>query len=215
MPTINKFKCPECGSRFPTPQLMAMHRRKAHDVIGTSRSSETKRMLANPQPVANPKPFQCGQCGYQAKNRAGYSLHMNKQHPAPEIVAKPELTGVEKRANSVERLKGKFPCPHCDFIASWTGGLTLHIAKKHPEGSVTIERTTKAEVTAITRTSRAAQEESHAAPNGYAPSIPEGTLALALGRFQGLCQSMAVEFDLPPRLFAARLAELVYRSQIR
>jgi C2H2-type zinc-finger domain/Zinc finger, C2H2 type len=211
--TINKSKCPDCGARFKTVQMMTIHRRKAHGVLGQSHSSIAKRLLENPQPVANPAPNQCKFCGLQAKSKAGLSLHVRTYHVSKEEV-KP-LTGIEKRANSVERLKGKFPCPHCDFIASWTGGLTLHISKKHPEGSVTIERTTKAEVTAITRTSRAAQEESHAAPNGYAPSIPEGTLALALGRFQGLCQSMAVEFDLPPRLFAARLAELVYRSQIR
>jgi hypothetical protein len=26
---------------------------------------------------------------------------------------------------------------------------------------------------------------------------------------------MAAEFDLPPRMFASRLAELIYRSQVR
>jgi uncharacterized C2H2 Zn-finger protein len=211
--TINKFKCPDCGARFKTVQMMTIHRRKAHGVLGQSQSSIAKRLLENPQPVANPAPNQCKFCSFQAKSKAGLSLHIHTYH-VPKEEVKP-LTGVQKRANSVDRLRGSYPCPQCDFVAKWTGGLSLHMRKIHLEGSVAIERTTKAEVTAITRTSRAAQEESHAAPNGYAPSIPEGTLALALGRFQGLCQSMAVEFDLPPRLFAARLAELVYRSQIR
>jgi hypothetical protein len=60
-------------------------------------------------------------------------------------------------------------------------------------------------------------------PNGHhreektvaASGIPEATLAVALGRFQELSRSMAYEFDLPPRLFTAQLATLIYRSTLR
>jgi hypothetical protein len=50
-----------------------------------------------------------------------------------------------------------------------------------------------------------------------ASGIPETTLAVAYGRFTELCNSMANEFDLPPRTFAAQLATLIARahSQIR
>jgi hypothetical protein len=55
------------------------------------------------------------------------------------------------------------------------------------------------------------KDQGHRAPDG----IPEATLALALGRFQGFCTSMAHEFDIPPRLFTARLSELIYRTTLR
>jgi hypothetical protein len=208
MATVKKSRCPECGDRFNTVQLMAMHRRKAHGVVGMSKSSLTKRQLANPHPVANPKPNQCGACGFQAKNAPGLNTHIKASHPQ---AAMKTITVVSPQTMGRKELKGEYPCALCNFVGQWKGGLTLHMSKKHPEGSVALERTTKVEVS---RT-RPTEEEGHFTPNGYAPSIPEGTLALALGRFQGLCQSMAVEFDLPPRLFAARLAELVYRSQVR
>jgi hypothetical protein len=54
------------------------------------------------------------------------------------------------------------------------------------------------------------REEGQFTPNGY--EIP---LAIALGRFQELCRGLAFEHDVPERLFAQRLAELVYRSQVR
>lgn len=209
MATVNKSKCPDCGARFKTVQMMTIHRRKAHGVLGQSQSSIAKRLLENPQPVANPAPNQCRFCGFQAKTKAGHTLHVNTYH----AVKSEPLTGVAKRANSVERLKGSFQCSECDFVASWTGGLTLHMKKKHPERSVAIERTTKAEVTRVVRTNGKPKEEAHPVAGGYA--IPDATLAVALGRFQGLCQSFAVEYDLPPRLFASRLAELIYHAQVR
>lgn len=45
--------------------------------------------------------------------------------------------------------------------------------------------------------------------------ISEITLAIALGRFQQLCQGLAFEYGIPAKLFTARLAALVYATQVR
>jgi predicted RNA-binding Zn-ribbon protein involved in translation (DUF1610 family) len=165
-------------------------------------------MLENPQPTENPAPNQCRHCGFEALNLQGLNLHVNTYHSEKPQPKKREIAASVREARA-KIYGGEYPCPHCDFVAQWTGGLKIHIRAAHKEGS-TIERQEK---TAAVSTIEVRAEKTHAAANGYA--ISDATLALALGRFQGLCQSMAVEFDLPPRLFAARLAELIYHSQVR
>jgi hypothetical protein len=59
------------------------------------------------------------------------------------------------------------------------------------------------------------RESSKEAREGYNDGISEITLAIALGRFQGLCASMAHEFNIPSKLFTSRLAALIYATQVR
>ena len=134
----------------------------------------------------------------------GLGPHRARMHGAK---AKPAII---LRGSQHPNLKGEFPCPECSFVAKWTGGLKNHMRTHLKKRSESLERPAKTEIVK-TRRVNGASEEGHFAANG----IPEATLALALGRFQGFCTSMAAEFDLPPRLFASRLAELIYRSQVR
>ena len=114
------------------------------------------------------------------------------------------------------KLNGSHQCPVCPFVAKWTGGLTKHMAAAHPKvkpgRSTKIERTAKAE---IVRSNGQVHTEEAAGQGHSDGGISETVLAIALGRFQGLCREISTEFDLPPRLFASRLGELVYRSQVR
>jgi len=108
-------------------------------------------------------------------------------------------------------------CPLCSFVAKWQGGLTKHMNAAHPDAITTKPKTRKE----LQLAKRAAKVP--VTLNGHAPeegqraqdAVTETILAIALGRFQGLCTSMATEFDIPPRMFARRFSELVYRTQVR
>ena len=217
-------KCPDCPMKFASLTGLGSHRRSRHGIAGSARSTVAARELAarttaNPplseykrirwhlkemKAPENPAPFQCPHCGYQTKNKAGLSLHVNRFHA--------QLKAGDPRAKN-----NSLQCPHCEFIGTNKGGLVLHRRKRHNE--ILAQRLDRdrshiepAQTQVITVAANIHhEEEAHFAANG----IPEATLALALGRFQGLCSSMATEFDLPPRNFATRLAELIYRSQVR
>jgi hypothetical protein len=45
--------------------------------------------------------------------------------------------------------------------------------------------------------------------------IDPTTVAVAFGRFTELCRSFAFEYDVPPRLLARRLAELIHAQALR
>jgi hypothetical protein len=111
----------------------------------------------------------------------------------------------------------KHQCPHCDFIAAWKGGLTHHINAKHKPTAIPA----KPKGTQLVKTNGSTKEgraTNHATPieAHTASSDPfDIPVAIAFGRFREICTSMAIEHDLPPRLFAARFAELVYRSTVR
>jgi hypothetical protein len=65
------------------------------------------------------------------------------------------------------------------------------------------------------------QSKAHLNGNGRRPQIEahpfhtEAAIAVAFGRYKELCTSVAVEYDLPPRSFAARLAQLIYAETLR
>jgi len=225
--TKPKPRCPECNKIFATVQLLAMHRKKAHNVEGTSKSHlATKALKAKIEaaaPIAapivevkpEPLPLKCADCDFTCDKPQLLGRHRRFTHGVVGEVTRINREKMEKRL-----LQGTgFPCPHCSFNAASRNGLGVHLVTTHKDLATTIEGETDLDRPKEKRLARINNngsngnhsEESHFAANG----IPEGTLALALGRFQGLCQSMATEFDLPPRLFASRLAELIYRSQIR
>ena len=184
---VHKIKCPDCAATFDEARQLGPHRNKAHGY----RVSDGKNKVSRAQKHGQPRP---------KKKRSG-----NRTSP--------HLAGRNK-------LNGSYPCPECEFVAKWSGGLTKHMRNHNPSQplsktkagrSLKVERTAKAEIIR-------SNGNGHFIEAGQAPPhdpISETVLAIALGRFQGLCQSMATEFDVPPRMFAARLCELVYRSQVR
>lgn len=233
--TKAKPKCPECDRRFGTNALLAMHRKRAHGVEGTSKShlqaqSKKARLIdavveAKPdqEPITetpqttSPALLTCPECPATFTKAVELGKHRRFKHGVFGRHSDAQI-----RRQSLERSGGGFPCTDCEFIATSVGGLSLHRGKQHLNAPPPVENPhPKSRGTELARTKATRpiapngnghhSEEAHFAANG----IPEATLALALGRFQGLCQGMAVEFDLPPRLFASRLAELIYRSQVR
>jgi C2H2-type zinc-finger domain len=114
------------------------------------------------------------------------------------------------------RTKGKFPCPECDFVASWVGGLKNHIARKHKPKRTDTKRSQLAKITeAIPVSQNGHHPHADEAQIAASDRALEVALAITLGRFTEICRSMATQYDIPERMFAARFAELVYRTQIR
>jgi uncharacterized C2H2 Zn-finger protein len=177
------------------------------------------------------KQIKCPECGKKLGTTQALGLHRRTEHGIQsqnESTVYAKLKEQADRGELIKTIDPKNPlqCQVCGLPTKSKSGLSLHVNRNHSkpvETPVAIQPATNGkrkytrreiEQPAQAHTIVVSQaQEGHPAANGYA--IPDGTLALALGRFQGLCQSMAVEFDLPPRLFAARLAELIYHSQIR
>jgi hypothetical protein len=134
--------------------------------------------------------YQCPDCPASYGDPRGLGNHRSRVHgiPGPTSIYK---------AQSAARKAAK--------IAAREG---LTNQRKHRRELVKIEATP---TTIAATNGHRPQEESHPAPDG----IPEATLALALGEFKGLCTRIAFEYDLPPRTFTARLAALIYASQVR
>jgi uncharacterized C2H2 Zn-finger protein len=164
-----------------------------------------RKLKAAPKPKGGDS-LQCDQCTFRAKTKQALVWHRIAEH--------------QPHAN--------LKCPHCDFTAKWKGGLTLHVSKAHrldappaePAPTNGKRKYTRREIDqpahAIIVSSQANGLASHAQEgHPVTDGIPEGTLALALGRFQELCRSIAFEHDLPPRMFAARLAGLIYAATVR
>jgi C2H2-type zinc-finger domain len=165
-------QCPECNhAPYPTAKGLATHRRLAHGVEGTSRSTINARKRK--QKKRDPKPYST-------------------------------------------RVKGRFPCPHCDFVGNWKGGLTHHMNAAHKTNRNGSKRSQLVKFTEAIPVSQNGHnphaEEAQATASDRALEV---TLAITLGRFTEICRSMAAQYDIPERVFAARFAELVYRTQIR
>jgi predicted RNA-binding Zn-ribbon protein involved in translation (DUF1610 family) len=214
-----KFICPECNEAFEYPKTLGSHRRLSHGIAGTSESAVRAQKL---KALAPPEgPYRCADCDFVSTAKAGLTIHRKAMHGAAS----------ESKTAVAIRTSDPLQCPECGFYAAVPGGLALHRLKQH--GVVSDRRSTELKrlqrveakkrglpiepaqtvtAVAVAVTSNGHHpKESHFVGNG----IPEGTLALTLGRFQELCFSVAKEHDLPPRSFAAELARLIYATTLR
>ena len=219
-----KPKCPECGLPFVSNAILAMHRKNKHGVEGTSKSTQAKlaaeqRMRKAAVVVAPPAPgpsLQCPECKVSFANIQKLTWHRKREHGITRVLA--------AKPNHVDNGFG-LKCSQCDFIAKTSGGLAVHAAKHTRAGTTEITTTTSVPAKSNRGTSieHAKANRQLARTNGHSHEeadfvtggVPEATLAIAFGRFQGLCQSMAFEYDVPPKLFTSRLAELIFRSTLR
>jgi uncharacterized C2H2 Zn-finger protein len=231
----HEFRCPECHSLFANAKDLGLHRRNKHKVRGITAGSvyaQKKRVeyLANYQRDNDGKLI-CPECG-EGHSEAGITFHrkmvhkLNAEQQIKLFAKKPVIVA---KIETIAEVEGPVKCPHCDFVANSKKGLLVHVGFKHEPSQTpnaierrrqrekrnkTIEQPTQAIAIAETNGNLGHRtEEAHPVASGY--TIPDATLAVALGRFQGLCASFSAEFNLPPRSFATRLAELIYHSQIR
>jgi uncharacterized C2H2 Zn-finger protein len=233
------FKCSECGEVFPNNMKLGLHRKAVHGIMGEAHSSRKARIKRD-RYLANYKRNEqgsliCPECGtgWGAK---GIALHRLQSHGLNLLQqqalfkqAKSSIVPVaEIEAVPVAEIADPLKCVQCDLVAKDERGMRTHASRSHQysnskgalrkreERNKAIDSPTQAITIAQTNGNIGNSihaEEAHSAAGGY--TIPDATLALALGRFQGLCASISTEFDLPPRMFATRLAELIYHSQVR
>lgn len=202
----NLQQCPDCDFKAVSKAGLTFHRMKNH---GAASAYTTN-------------PVQCPDCDFKAKDQAGLTIHRKTKHKAVSQSA----TAVAIRASD------PLQCSECEFRAASKIGLANHLARIHKilshsrramharEERAQLKAAKKglqiepaqAVIVATASTSNGHHaEESHLTANG----IPQGTLALALGRFQELCIGIATQHDLPPRSFTAELAKLIYATTLR
>lgn len=183
--------------------------------------------------MTEPTKFKCPDCdavftdprslGPHRNKAHGYRVSDGRNHPSLKQGTKP--TGFIKKtaakpkhvaASAIDKNRGSFPCPQCDFVASWTGGLKLHTRMKHKseiERSTALVTSTASEVTPIAR----ANKNGHVSKTDLSRSAdaPEALIAFTAGRVQELCSVAASQFDLPSKPFTARVIELIYATTLR
>lgn len=135
----------------------------------------------------------------------GLGPHRAKMHGGETKTIEAETISPPQQSQEPEQ--DPLTCAVCGFVAKSPLGLSIHNAR-HKDRSTALATVRKAATRPI-----ASNGASHTDARGSL--IPDQTLALALGRFQELCASIATQHDLPPRTFASRLAELIYATTLR
>ena len=130
------------------------------------------------------------------------------QLPLPKPKLSPQLA-------SRKKLNGKFPCPHCTFVAKWKGGLTHHMNAKHAhEGSTELAITQASPTKTVKPVKPNGRAHHEAEANTDRGLIPEAAVAFTAGRVEELLAHVAAQYDLPPRSFTARVIELVHAKTV-
>lgn len=71
--------------------------------------------------------FKCPDCDKEFDDQRALGPHRAKAH-GYKAVRPPK---VYNPGSASAKLAGEFPCPHCDFVAKWQGGLVKHLGAKH------------------------------------------------------------------------------------
>jgi hypothetical protein len=181
---------------FSSAGILAMHRAKKHGVAGQGRTALYAHLREQAaqgllvKTIDPNNPLQCQKCGYPAKSKNGLGVHLGATH---------KLTLAENVSVPATE------------IATTTQPPTSNGKRKYTRRAIEPAQSQAIVLSYASNGHHHPTQEAHPAPDG----IPEATLALALGRFQELCRSIAFEHDLPPRLFTSRLAGLVYATSVR
>lgn len=147
------------------------------------------------------KKFICTEpnCSKQYNDAAHLGIHRRAAHGIPGRSA----NAVKKRELKAAQASAKLPDPAPVAEAQ--------SKRKYKKRSLELAKQTLPPIASNGAGVNHSNQETYVAPDG----ISEVTLAIAYGRFQELCRSISFEFDVPPKLFAQRLAELIYRAQVR
>jgi hypothetical protein len=165
---------------------------------------------------------QCPECDHAPYPTAkGLSTHRRFAHgisgtshsAVSERRRRAKLKQTSHHDNYPSRIKGKYPCPNCNFVASWEGGLKNHITRVHASAKPAKRRNELANIPKGEVITNGHHPEAHR--EGFTDAIPDALIAVASGRFIELCRSVAYEHDLPPRLFTARVAAFIYGTTVR
>jgi uncharacterized C2H2 Zn-finger protein len=233
-----KLQCPECSNKYATVQLLAMHRARAHNVAGSSKS-HLAALAKKARQEAKPT-LKCPDCSFAAETTQALIWHRTKAHDY--VGHTPHRGSPSTSPKKLGRPSNSArTCGSCGFIAANKAGLTWHIKSTHPEiilppheepketpfacpdcdrsfGSemgLNRHRRTHAqggniEVHSLaTRTAQNGRLTHGQEADAHGGSIPEAAIAFAAGRVQELLTRYAAELDVAPRTFASRVLILV------
>jgi DNA-directed RNA polymerase subunit M/transcription elongation factor TFIIS len=219
-PPPKPFKCPKCPRTFKKRTGLGSHLRTHHNVIGKSKSAIAFReQKKRGRPAAAGKlKFHCPEC----KERFAYAQVLGRHRRLVHKTLGTSKEALRRRGES----KGTIQCPRCEFRAVGKFGLAIHLSQKHAvrgahhakhEAALAkkLRRLDAPNSAAIVRVEQQTEGDNHAIEQAENGGLAPATLQVALGRFQEFCRNFASEYDLPPRLFAARFAELIYAAQVR
>jgi uncharacterized C2H2 Zn-finger protein len=210
--------CPECKVVTTSYAGFAQHRTKAHGVKPNAPLPGQK--LPEPFPVEPvKKPIQCALCEATFNLRDTYNKHLLRIHDTTMSALKIQegrpVNGKFKPSMAQKMLEGEFPCPHCDFIGRWKGGLTLHMTKTHKNLNATNGTNPRSELVSQTEAHPIATNGHHQEAQAGPDAHPDFITAIAFGRFTEFCRCLATEYDLSTRDLTDRLIGAILQSQVR
>lgn len=228
-----KLKCPDCSATFNDPRGLGLHRSNVHGIKGQSKGAieaRAKKASAAAGITINKTPpsgiveslrgkYPCQVCDFVGKWKGGLTLHMLRSHkikkgePLPPRQPSPTPTAYPGSAS--RKLAGKFPCPHCYFIAKWKGGLAHHITMKHKAVTEPTRREL-AEITQDAEVVHASNGHAHPQAQDDGSHRLEAAATYAAGRVAQLLESIAIQYELPARSFTALVLRTVGQTtQVR
>jgi len=156
------------------------------------------------------KKFKCTEDG--CKKEYNDAAHLGIHKRAAHGIAGISGNARRRRELRAERAAAALPEPAPVVESAEVVNTTAQPKRKYAKRrSLQLAKQTKSEIASNGAGENHPNQEGHFAPD----SIPEAALALALGRFQELCRSVAYELDLPARMFTERVAAFVYAAQVR
>jgi hypothetical protein len=192
------LKCDLCGKEYKAATGLGIHKLRAHGIPGVSRSSgdyhkqKAKKQTAKAQ-------FACDLCDRTFPRNSELGRHKLAKHGIPGMTYSSQW---QRRKN--EKLKQEAalaaqshstPTPKENIHALTVPPAKLGRPRKQKNITVNHHQT----IIAV----------------GPLESSYEGPAAIAVGRFQEVCRSLAYQYELPEKLFAARVTELLYATQVR
>jgi hypothetical protein len=225
------FACSRCKREFPNNKELGKHRWLIHHIPGKSNSAKARAIARAAKEGADPD-LTCTLCTPAQAFRT--PLELGKHKRFKHGIQGTSHSAARSRAITREGHVNEPQSVTCDLCGRGPfnsfKGLVFHRRLKHgistPRqnalATLTPERNDKhgnpQTTNRGTLTTNQPEVEHHL--NGSSQhqgqyEIPEATLAVAFGRFTELCRTIAVEYDLPPRLFAHRLSELIHSAQVR
>jgi uncharacterized C2H2 Zn-finger protein len=164
-----------------------------------------------------PETYKCPDCNKTFSTRQAIGPHRQKAHGYRKLDGRNDPSRVQGKKPrwplKREPRVGSFPCPSCDFVAKWPGGLKHHILSKHsaPAPSQIVLKGRKP----IAQTTEDAAQKLHAA-NGHFEDRGqhrlEAAATFACGRITQLLESVAIQYDVPPRTFATLVLRTLGRT---
>jgi uncharacterized C2H2 Zn-finger protein len=211
-----KFKCPDCKLTFPNASLLGVHRRNIHKIAGTAPQTIRAREARISSIAHIPRDAQgnliCPECKVVTTS---YNKHLIRIHDitmsALKIQEGRPVNGKFKPSMAQKMLEGEFPCPHCDFIGRWKGGLTLHMTKTHKNLNATNGTNPRSELVSQTEAHPIATNGHHQEAQAGPDAHPDFITAIAFGRFTEFCRCLATEYDLSSQAFRPSLARQLGR----